>query len=142
MKFPTHLARAMTLVSALVLSACGGGDSGSGPGSTPSIEIAPFIAIARAEQCSDIRNRLFIIDNKMVLSERAGNCPDNSYAVVLYGATVDTILCQARDSIAGPMVSCNDKESRPLFDTIRNNLDKPDLGLGAGYTVEQVAFLP
>ena len=134
----------MSLISALFLSACGGGDAGLGPVATnrEAIAIAPFIAIAKAETCGDIRNKLFVIDNKMVLSERAGNCPDNGHSQVLYGTNAETILCQAHDSIAGPTVSCPHEGSRALFDIIRKNLDKADLGLGAVHTVTPVKFLP
>ena len=144
--------RAVPLMSVLVLTACGGNSApgpvahppGTGPGAPPPAELssAAFVAKARAEPCSDFRNKLYVIDNKMVLHDRAGNCPDNGNAQVLYGATVDTILCQSGDGIAGTIISCQDAANRPLFDTIRANLNQTDLGLGAGHTVKPVEFLP
>lgn len=138
---------------ALMLAGCGGGGGVNTPVIiSPGIAIGEpvpgafvttaFVAKARVEQCSDIRNKLYVIDNKMVLSDRAGNCPDNGKAQVLYGSNVDTVLCYAADSIAGPVTSCKDDANRALFDTIRKNLDRADLGLGGAHTVKAVDFLP
>lgn len=153
MTYTGRALRALPLAACLVLSACGGGDGGSTPvlispgigigEPTPQpLVLTPFIEKARTEACSEQRNKLFVIDNKMVLSDRVGNCADNSYAQVLYGASVDNILCYAADSIAGPVVSCKDEASRAVFDTARKNLDRPDLGLSAAHTVKEVFFLP
>ncbi|MGH8855075.1 MAG: hypothetical protein ACREWI_12445, partial [Telluria sp.] len=79
---------------------------------------------------------------KYVLWDRAGDCADNAYGQTLMGATPQAVLCTAGDSIAGPRTSCTDASLRPLFDTMLANLDKADLGLGAGHKVEQVRFLP
>lgn len=143
--------RVFSLASALFLAACGGG-GGEAPVNAPGIQIGeqvpaplatgPFIAMARAEPCSDIRNRLFILDNQMVIWDRAGNCPDNSSALVLYGATVEAVLCSSADTIAGPVTSCKDEAHRPLFDTLRKNLDRPDLGLGGAHTLKIIDFVP
>ena len=151
MLFSGPVARAMPLISALVLTACGGNGApgpvgnppGTGPGEPPPVELSSgaFVAKAKAEPCGDFRNKLYVIDNKMVLHDRAGNCPDNGNVQVLYGATVDTILCQSADGIAGTIISCQDATKRPLFDTMRANLNKADLGLGAGHSVKPVEFL-
>ncbi len=152
--------RAMTaapLLGALLLAGCGGGgDTQSGEmrnqqagqgitvgepnGGVP--VASAFIKIAQEEPCSDVRNRLYLIDNKQVFWDRAGNCADNSYARRLFGASPEAVLCQVSDGIAGPKTFCSDEASRAMFETIQKNLDKPDLGLGAGHKVEPITFLP
>ncbi len=149
----TRALRALPLMSALILTACGGGSGGGTPPpqmlpdppkavEPVALDSAPFVTRARVEACSDLVNKLYVIDNQMVLSDRAGNCADNADGQVLYGAKVDTILCQAGDTIAGRVVSCKDETRRALFDTMRANLNKADLGLGTGHTVKPVPVLP
>jgi hypothetical protein len=153
------------LVGAL-LSACGGGSAdmhnqqaGSGPVSaspapvpapvpTPTQIPAPagpgiaaFADMARKASCTDFKNRLFLIDGKQVFWDRAGNCPDMGYEQVLYDVTSLVAQCSRADSIAGPQTSCRDESARPLFDTILQNVDKDDLGLGFSHTVERVSLL-
>lgn len=103
--------------------------------------IAPFADMAQKASCADLRNRLFIIDGKQVLWDHAGNCADMSYQQVLYGATPQDALCSHADSIAGPLSSCKDESVHPLFDTIVQNLDRDDLGIGFSHTVERVSLL-
>lgn len=150
MKFPATRS-ALPLMIAVMLSACGGESASTlsaanvmQSGEPPPVLLATtaFVSRARLEHCSEVRNRLFVLDNRMVLWDRVGNCPDNSFAQVLFGANVDTILCSAKETIAGPVVSCTDPANRALFDTIRNNLPRTDLGLGAGHSVTEVNFLP
>jgi hypothetical protein len=134
------------------LAACGGG-GGSGamsdhqssqdvavgePAPGPALVLTDFQAMARQASCADKLNRLFIIDGRQVLWDHAGNCADASYEQVLFGARPDTVLCTHGDSIAGPRTTCPDETSRTLFETIVNNLDKADLGLGSGHKVEVV----
>jgi hypothetical protein len=150
-----------TLVTALVagvsLAACGGGG-----GDTPAVMrsqqagqgiavgepnggvpvVSEYIKMAQEASCASTRNNLYLVDSKYVLWDRAGNCADASYAQVLMGATPQAVLCSAGDSIAGPRTSCTDESARPLFETMLKNLDKADLGLGAGHKVEPVNFLP
>jgi hypothetical protein len=141
---------------ALLLAACGGGnDIGAGPlqaAGVPGIAVgepapsAPnrdeFIKLARGASCSDIRNRLFVIDGKQVFWDKQGNCPDNGYSHTLYGRSASDVQCTSNDSIAGPVTSCANTAMRPLFDTMLKNLDKADLGLGSEHKVEQIEFLP
>jgi hypothetical protein len=148
----------LPIAFALLLGACGGGgegaasfqaaDAGRGPGIAVG-EPAPsgpardeFIKLARGAECTDIRNRLFVIDNKQVFWDAQGNCPDRGYARTLYGRTAAEVQCASNDSIAGPMTSCADPAQRAVFDTILKNLDKADLGLGSAHKVEQIDFLP
>jgi hypothetical protein len=144
---------ALPLAGALVLVACGGGDSSTPPGQQAAQGIAvgepnggapvisEFVKLAQGAICTDFRNRLFVIDGKQVFWDRAGNCPDMSYRQALYGFAPEQLACEVSDSIAGPRTFCADEKSRALFDTIVKNLDKPDLGL-AGHKVEPVSFLP
>jgi hypothetical protein len=105
------------------------------------LALADFQARARAAACTETRNRLFVIDGTKVLWDHAGNCADASYGQVLYGARPDTVLCSHGDTIAGPRTTCPDAASRSLFDTIVQNLDKADLGLGSTHKVERISFL-
>jgi hypothetical protein len=140
------------IVAGALLAACGGGSSTHDQQATPGIAVgepnpaalatAPFIAMARTSSCSETRNRLFVIDGKQVFWDHAGQCADASYEQVLFGSTPDARLCSHGDTIAGPRTSCADESARALFDTIVKNADLPDLGLGSGHKVEQLAFLP
>lgn len=147
----------LPLLGALFLAACGGGGGGaktevlaSGSQGIAVGEPAPgapakdeFIKMARGEvSCSDRTNRLYIIDDKQVFWEVAGNCADASYRNVLFGLTPQNVQCTHGDSIAGPRITCNDASQRAMFETITQNLDKPDLGLGAAHKVEFLPFLP
>ncbi len=145
---------ALPLLAAALLTGCGGSSSSTQPpqqaGSIAVGEPAPgskldtteFVVMARAASCNDLRNRLLVIDEKQVLWDRAGKCSDNSYAQVLFGNSSKTALCSVSDSIAGPRTVCNDDKFKDQFATIVKNLDKADLGLGAGHTVREVSFLP
>ena len=144
------------LLVGVVLTACGGGSAdmhsqqaGSGPVSadptpapTPGLQgVAAFADMAHKAICTDFKNRLYLIDGKQVFWDRAGNCPDMGYEQVLYGASPQEVLCSRADSIAGPQTACKDESARPLFDTIVQNLDKDDLGLGFSHTVERISLL-
>jgi len=106
---------------------------------TPEIDLDQFKELASNTPCADLKNRLFLIDDCMVLWDRVGNCPDNGYSITLFGSSVDNILCRLSDSIAGPRKSCNDQNYEDMFETVINNLDDPDLGL-EGHTVESIPF--
>lgn len=135
-----------------LLSACGGGSPVHDRQATPGIAVgapdpatlatAPFIDMARTSGCNETRNRLFVIDGKQVFWDHAGHCADASYEQVLFGSKPETRLCSRGDTIAGPRMSCTDESARALFETIVKNADQPDLGLGSGHKVEQLAFLP
>jgi hypothetical protein len=112
----------------------------SGPGNQTSIDLTPFILRARNDECSSTRNNLYVIDNKSVFWERAGNCADNSFSQTLYGEHIDQVLCMHFDSIAGPQTVYFDLKFKELFDTAVAHLDKPDLGLGFGHSVVQVSI--
>ena len=104
------------------------------------IDLTPFKQRAREGQCADIRNQLFLIDDLLVFWDVVGNCADASYSQTLFGSTPDEILCIAHDSIAGPMKRCENERYQDLFNTITDNLDQPDLGLGSDHTVQAIPF--
>jgi hypothetical protein len=101
----------------LLVAAC----AGEATGPDRAVDLVPFQELARAAECADIHNRLFLIDEQWVFWDRAGDCPDASYSQTLYGGTPDHVLCTVYDSIAGPEKDC------------------PDLGLGPEHTVEPVS---
>lgn len=142
-------------VIGVTLAACGGGDSatvlsgrtagqgiavGEPHGGVP--VVSEYIKMAQGASCADTRNKLYVIDSKYVLWDRAGQCADAAYAQTLMGLSPQAVLCNAGQTIAGPRTSCSDARLRPLFDTMLQNLDKADLGLGAGHMVEPVDLLP
>ncbi len=104
------------------------------------IDLTPFKAMARGGPCTQIRNRLFLIDEQLVFWDRAGNCSDAAYGETLFGSTLNDALCNFHDSIAGPIKTCRDDHYRAMFDTIITNLDKPDLGLGPPHRVQPIPF--
>ena len=141
-------------LAAALLTACGSGGDAAAPGgktapiavgepSPPALVVkADFIQMARASACTELRNRLFIIDQKQVLWDRAGNCADASYARTLHGALPAQQLCMSGSMLSGLRTSCTDQSQLAQFDTMLNNLEQPDLGLGAGHKVEIVNVLP
>ena len=120
----------------LLLASCRDGSNQTHSGN----DLASFKEMASTASCSEIRNRLFLIDGQQVFWDRAGNCPDGSYSLTLFGSTVDNLLCYLHDSIAGPVRGCRDDRYRDMFDTITANLNKPDLGLGPEHTVQVILF--
>jgi hypothetical protein len=141
---------AAALAGAALLGGCGGGDGmadrvagiavGEPNGAMP--VTAEFVATAQGAACAELRNRLLLIDQRMVYWDRAGNCADNSYARALYGATPQQMLCSVADSIAGPRTVCANESARALFNTIEANRDKADLGLGSTHQVETISVPP
>jgi hypothetical protein len=125
---------ALLLTTLLVLAGCGVDQPSS------AFDLDPFRAMANEAGCADVTNRLFVIDDELVFWDVAGNCADASYAQTLYGSTPDQVLCTLHDSIAGPQQECQDAQYQEMFATITSNLNKPDLGLGAGHTVQEVSF--
>lgn len=131
-------ARFLALLMAAALgSGCGGKDA-TQPGHA--IPMAPFIEAARRSSCHDVRNRLFIIDRHLVFWDRAGTCPDNGYAQILYAGTPQAVLCERRDSLGGEVRAYPSTDHRELFDTAVANLDQPDLGLSRTHSVEAIRF--
>jgi hypothetical protein len=99
-----------------------------------SLDIRPFVEMAQTASCSDVKNRLYVIDDQFVFWTSVGNCSDAGYAHILYGATPQEKLCSSADSIAGPQTSCQ-PELDAMFQTILDNLEQPNLGLGDAHTV-------
>jgi hypothetical protein len=105
-----------------------------------SIGLDVFKNMASNATCSDITNKLFVIDNQMVFWITEGICPDASYVYTLFGITPDEVLCKRFDSIAGPQEQCNDEDFREIFQIIVDNLDADDLGLDVNHIVTEVLF--
>jgi hypothetical protein len=136
-----------------LLAGCGGGGSSAtdqsqqssgGTVIVPVVDTAPFIQLAQtqgAAGCSDLKNRLWLIDGKQVFWDRKGNCADAGWSIKLFGATPDQKLCSSDDSIAGPVTTCASEENRALFTTISQSLDAPNLGLAASHTVQAIPFM-
>lgn len=127
----------------LTLVGCGGGSSGlNQPSAAPQVEAAikteDFVALTVNANCANTRNRLFVIDAKYVLWDKAGTCADAAYSQTLFGRTPQSVLCTNGDTIAGPRSSCSDQQYANLFQTVIANLDKSDLGLGVGHTIVPV----
>jgi len=101
-------------------------------------EWTPFVEMARQSPCVDIRNRLFVVDHVLVFWDRQGHCPDNSYGETLYKQTVNNMLCEFHDSIAGPVKDCPVPSYEEMFEIMIGHLDAPDLGLGSGHIVQQL----
>jgi hypothetical protein len=104
------------------------------------LSAAAFIQMAKESPCHQIKNRLFIIDNKVVFWDRAGRCPDNAHEQTLFAHSPDAVLATSYDSIAGPRKTVNDEKYRLMYDTILAHLDEPDLGLGSKHKVKALSF--
>jgi hypothetical protein len=128
------------LISSILLLAIGCGGEDEYEILVYEIDMTPFIEMAKEADCADIVNRLYLIDGQLVFWDREGSCPDNWYSQTLFGDTVDDILCVLQDSIAGPQRSCQDDLYSEMFDTIIENIDMPDLGLGPGHIVKYIPF--
>lgn len=141
---------AVPVLLALLAGCGGGGSTGSdqsqqssgGTVIVPVVDTAPFIQMAQgAADCSDMKNRLWLVDGKQVVWDRKGNCPDAGWSVKLFGATPQQQLCSSEDSIAGPQTKCADESMRAMFTTISQSLESPNLGLAAGHTVQAIPFI-
>lgn len=129
MKFHHTIISALPLL-AVLLSGC------TGPRPTPdSVDTAPFVALTEQAPCEGDGNRLFVVDNRYVVWDRGASCQDQTLR--LYGSSTDRLLCVHSDSPNGPYTYCSDPAVRSLFDTIVQNRQAADLGLGAGHSVEQ-----
>jgi len=131
-RFGLHPALLLLLILSL---SCGT----SGSDNETSLNLAPFIRMARNADCNNIRNNLYVIDSSLVLWDRAGDCPDNSYAQTLYSQNIEQVRCSHFDSIAGPMTIYHDLRYKELFDAAIANLDRRDLGLGSGHSIMPVS---
>lgn len=123
---------------AATISGCGGGGKLAETPATPVLVTTDFIALASGASCANLRNRMFVIDQKQVFWDKAGSCADAAYEQVLFGNTTKNILCSSADSVAGPKTTCVDQQYRSMFDLISKNLDKADLGLGSAHQVTQL----
>jgi hypothetical protein len=136
--------KALLILSIVFLVACGSATtqaSNAGlPAKSKAVQTAEFVKLASNASCANLRNRLFLIDQKFVLWDKKGVCSDASYSITLFGNTPNTILCTKADSIAGPQTKCEQAQHDDMFDTIINSLDQSDLGLGSKYQVQNIDF--
>jgi len=95
-----------------------------------------FIQLALQATCANIKNKLYVVDQVLVLSDRAGSCPDASFGQVLYGRTVNDVFCTNQDSVAGAVKHCDMVAYQSMFDTMIINLAQPDLGLGPTHSIK------
>ncbi len=130
------------ILLAITISGCGGGGKLTETPTTLPLVTTDFIALASGASCANLRNRMFVIDQKQVIWDKAGTCADASYELALFGNTTKDVLCSSADSIAGPKTSCTDTQYRSMFDLISKNLDKADLGLGSAHKVTQLTVPP
>lgn len=133
-RFAKFVLGILTSFAALfLLAACGAAPSDE----QTTLDMEPFLHMAENAACADLRNQLYVIDDQFVFWASEGQCSDAGYAYTLYGATPDEKLCTLEDSIAGPRSTCQ-PELEALFETILQNLDHPNLGLGENHTVVEV----
>lgn len=97
-----------------------------------------FTGLVEEAACADKRNNLYQINNRYILWVREGSCPDASYRYTLYDATPKDEVCRDQDSIAGPVISCDDESLNTMFVKMVHHLTEPDLGLGSEYTVKKL----
>jgi hypothetical protein len=141
---------------ALAVVGCGGSASTSvtqvqqtsqiavGEPNGATVDTAAFIKLAQsASSCSNLKNRLWLIDGKQVFWDRAGSsCPDMNWSQKLYGANPQAVLCSSEDSIAGPQATCANDTVRALFNAIVKGADYPNLALDSSHKVEAITFTP
>jgi len=127
---------ALAAAMMLLLAGCDNDSTTSG------IDLTPFKTMAASTpDCTDVSNRLFLIDESSVFWDRRGSCVDGLYTFALFGRTVNDVLCERHDAIGGGNVtSCTDESYRPMFETITANLGDPQLGLGREHGVQSIPF--
>ncbi len=123
---------AMLAAMTFAIVSCGGGQSTA----ASQVDENAFIQLAQQATCADIKNRLYEVDQLLVLSDRAGSCPDASFGQILYGKTINDVYCTNQDSIAGPVKRCDAVAYQSMFDTMISNLAQPDLGLGPMHSIK------
>ena len=92
--------------------------------------MAEFIAPRRAGRLRHDVNRIDRIDGDLVLWHREDlGCADAASRLTLYGTTLNE-QCTYAQTIASLRTDRNDDEMRPQFDTIVDNLNAANFGLG------------
>ena len=119
---------------------CSVGCEDKSTGLDSEIDLDPFEVMARTSVCADIRNNLFLIDHRLVFWDREGSCVDAGYAHMLFAGTVDSVLCEIYESVAGVITNYWDESYRAMFDTMVANLDQPKLGIGQSHSVQRIPF--
>jgi len=115
----------------------------SGPSTmtvTAQVPTAAFIKLWDGDQCADSQ-RIFIIDQHLVYTDSASlHCSDSNFAH-LYESTPDRVLCHA-GGVTGAPTCTGSTATTAIMQTILNNPQKADLGLGSAHTVQQVYAHP
>jgi hypothetical protein len=113
-------------------------DQSTAPQTT--INMQPFIKMAKTAVCADQSNNLYSIDDSLVFWRREGkNCYDNSYDYTLFGSDTGAIYCRRHDGFAYVEI-INDSNLIDFFHTIIANLNDAHLGVGASHSIIQVKF--
>lgn len=120
---------------AFLLPALGCGEK---PAAPRAVDVAAFKELASRSDCADARNRLYVVDGRLVFWDREGSCTDAAFSLMLFGPSPDRELCRIQDSIAGTVESYRDASYKTEFGTMVANHDRPDLGLGPHHTVERI----
>lgn len=95
------------------------------------------LRLADEADCSDARNRVYLIDGRLLFWDRAGRCIDDSYGRVLFGAD-GAPLCHQQDGMLGRVEFCSDERYRALFERLLRDRTAPRLGLGQEHAVRTV----
>ena len=125
--------------------------SGSKEGRSHAVpaELGPFVEMALSAPCASLRNRLVLIDHKLVFWDVAGECADASYQRSLFpsafepsfGSNPDNSLCHVGDSIGGRVSHCANPAYEQIFNTTDAHHENADLGLGSGHVLQDVDVL-
>jgi len=98
-----------------------------------------FAALVADADCADRVNELFRVNDTLWLWHRESRvCAENGYRVALFGSRPDRLLCQVRDTIAGPQLECRDEAARDLFQKLLDSLPAGPSGLERGLTLERI----
>ena len=99
-------------------------------------DVETQIKSVKEEPCSDLENKLYLINDMYLYHVRRGNCPDNGYTYTLFGSGLKE-LCFKRDSIAGPQIKYT-TELKYLFDKLLTGKAENNFGLDSAHKITLV----